>query len=389
MRRLFAALVLAASAAIAQEEPASPATGGAQTRVALVEEPASPATGGAQTRVALVEEPASPATGGARTRVALVDEPTPFWMPPPPPKEKKEQPRKKKPKPPAAEKPVEKAPPPKPQVQKPPPAPQKKPPPTWIEAPPPPAPVVRTPAPTPAPAVVTPLPAPARAPEPTPAPPPVLVTPPPVLATPPPVLATPPPVLATPPPIAAPPISETPAPVIAEQQEPEPESPPSDVRAWSFDLLAGGWAKARSDGSGRAWDLAYGLRASFGLFEDSLEVELQLVRAGGSSGSPFVSTSDIHTLGMARGFWVWGDRFAVLLGGGAGVALSQTQYALVDVVSGNVSSLSATAIKPVIGITAAGRVRVFGGLQARVEVSGLLRDGRLEYMPLFGLGWAL
>ena len=290
-------------------------------------------------------------------------EPTPFWLPPPPTPpppttttEKKEQPKKKKPKPPAQKpKPAERA-----QKPAPPPAPAKKPQaPTWIEAPP--------------PAVVTPAPRPAPAPAPVsrPAPPPVIVAP-------------------APPPIAAPPVAEPPAPVIADQQEPEPvEAPPSDIRAWSFDVLAGGWAKARSDGSGRAWDLAYGVRGSRGLFDDAIEIELQLARAGGSSGSPFVSTTATHTLGMLRGFWVLGDRFALLLGGGAGVALAQTQYTLQDVVSGNVSSLSATAIKPVIGITGAGRVRVFRGLEARVEVSGMLRDGRLEYMPLFGLGWAL
>jgi len=292
-------------------------------------------------------------------------EPTPFWLPPPPTPpppttttEKKEQPKKKKPKPPAQKpKPAERA-----QKPAPPPAPAKKPQaPTWIEAPPP---AVVTPAPRPAPA-------PAPAPVSRPAPPPVVVAP-------------------APPPIAAPPVAEPPAPVIADQQEPEPvEAPPSDIRAWSFDVLAGGWAKARSDGSGRAWDLAYGVRGSRGLFDDAIEIELQLARAGGSSGSPFVSTTATHTLGMLRGFWVLGDRFALLLGGGAGVALAQTQYTLQDVVSGNVSSLSATAIKPVIGITGAGRVRVFRGLEARVEVSGMLRDGRVEYMPLFGLGWAL
>ena len=83
-----------------------------------------------------------------------------------------------------------------------------------------------------------------------------------------------------------------------------------------------------------------------------------------------------------------GDRLALLLGGGAGVILSQTQYTLQDV-SGSPASLQATALRGVIEITAAARVRVLGGLQLRAEVSGMLRDGRLEPLPLFGLGWAL
>jgi hypothetical protein len=39
-------------------------------------------------------------------------------------------------------------------------------------------------------------------------------------------------------------------------------------------------------------------------------------------------------------------------------------------------------------ITAAGRVRIFGGLEARAEVSVVARDGRLDLLPLLGAGWA-
>ena len=86
---------------------------------------------------------------------------------------------------------------------------------------------------------------------------------------------------------------------------------------------------------------------------------------------------------------MFGDQLALLLGGGGGVAFAQTHYTLVDVASGSTSGLDAVALKPVIGITAAGRMRIFRGLQVRVEVSGLVRDGRVELLPLFGLGWSL
>jgi hypothetical protein len=325
------------------------------------------------------------------------EEPTPFWMPPPPPAPAKKAPpeKKKKPRPaPAGPQPAKpqaekKKAPPSPQVAPAAQTPARKPPPeapTWIEATPP-AEVVRKPA-----APVTPAPPPVPQPQPRaapiaapPAPPPLQPQPQPQPAVAPasaPAVITPPPA----PPIASPPIAEPPAPAIAQAEEPEPAA---DVRNWSFDLVAGGWANTRSDGSGRAWNLAYGIRAGYGLFDDQLELEIELARAGGTSGSPFVSTTAIHDLAMLRAFWVWGDRVALLLGGGGGIVLAQTHYSLVDVTSGTPSSLDATAIKPVIGITAAGRVRVFSGLQARFEVSGVMRDGRLEFLPLLGWGWAL
>ncbi len=71
------------------------------------------------------------------------------------------------------------------------------------------------------------------------------------------------------------------------------------------------------------------------------------------------------------------------------MALSQTHYTLIDVISGTTGGLDANALRPVMQFTAAGRVRVFRGLQLRGEVSAMLRDGRIEPMPLLGLGWAL
>src|SRR5262249_26317639 len=155
------------------------------------------------------------------------------------------------------------------------------------------------------------------------------------------------------------------------------------------DALVGGWGASRSDGSGRTWDLAYGLRGGYAPF-DSLEVELQLARSAETAGSPFVNASAARNLIAARLFWVLGDRLALLLGGGGGVVLSQTHYSLLSSTDPGAvpTGLDATAVKGVIEITAAGRARIWRGLEARAEVSTLLRDGRLEFLPLFAVGAA-
>jgi hypothetical protein len=178
-----------------------------------------------------------------------------------------------------------------------------------------------------------------------------------------------------------------PVPVVIEP-EPEPE-PAADLRRWTIDATFGAWGSSRSDGSGRGWDLAYGLRAGYALFQ-SVELDLQLARAGGSAGTPFVNATDMRNLAVARLFWALGDRLSLLLGGGGGIALSQTHYSLLPSTDPGVAAtgLDAIAIKSVIEITAAGRARIFRGLEARAEVSGLLRDGRLELLPLVAVGAA-
>ena len=286
------------------------------------------------------------------TLLAQAD-PTPFWMPPPPPK--KETPPKKKKKP-VQVKPLEipAKPPPPPPVEQP----------TWIEG----TPsgdtsVGHLPQGVPSPEVSRegvpkmPQPEAARIPKPI-----------------------------VPPPAPVPPAE--PAPIVLAEPEPEP-APASELRRWTVDATFGAWGSSRSDGSGRSWDPAYGLRGGYALFE-SVELELQLARAGGTAGSPFVSASAARNLAAARVFWVLGDRLALLLGGGGGVTLSQTHYTLLPSTDpGAVAAgLDANAIKSVIEITAAGRARVFRGLEARAEVSALLRDGRLELLPLVGVGAA-
>ena len=297
-------------------------------------------------------------------------DPTPFWMPPPPPEKKKkeEAPPKKKKKPP----PVQVAPLEIPARPAPKPAPEQ---PTWIEpgdshrgqspgtvsgdtlpkAPPPTAPDSPHPtadavprlSPETVPKVVKPI-----VPPPEPAPQP-----------------------------------QVPAPIVVESPEPEPVA--ADVRRVTVDAIVGAWGASGSDGSGTHWDLAYGLRGGYAILEN-LELELQYARSSENAGSPFVSATAARNLIAARLFYVLGDRFALLLGGGGGVVLTQTHYSLLTSTDpGAVASgLDATAVKGVIEITAAGRARIYRGLEARAEVSTLLRDGRVELLPLLAVGAA-
>ena len=268
---------------------------------------------------------------GARAQ----EEPTPFWMPPPPPSKKA-----------APAKPGKK--------------PAKKVEPTLIE----PAPQAVDPSPRPKPA-------------------PVEVEPAAPLPSAPPGVATP-----------EGPGPEQPAAVGVAEPEPEPQ--PEEARRWSVDASFGAWGKSRSDGVGRDWQLAYGLRLGRALLP-ALELEIELLRAGGSAGSPFVSASATHNLAALRAFWVCGgaggvshDRYALLLGGGGGVALSQTHYTLQPSTDPAViaTGLDANAVKRVIEITAAARARILGGLEARAEVSATVRDGKLGFLPLLGAGAA-
>jgi len=180
------------------------------------------------------------------------------------------------------------------------------------------------------------------------------------------------------------------APVIVAEPEPKFEAAP-DARNFSVDAIFGSWAKSGSDGGSRAWQLAYGARLGYAVVP-SLELELELVRAGATAGSPFVSASTTHNLAALRVFYAHavGDRLALLLGGGGGIAIAQTHYALQPSTDPTTpaTGIDAAAIRPVMQITAAGRVRIFRGLEARAEVSVVARDGRLDLLPLLGAGWA-
>jgi hypothetical protein len=292
------------------------------------------------------------------------EEPTPFWMAPPPPAPKKEKPKEKKPPPKpkdTAPKPKETAPPPPkkkaPQKEEMTPVPWQKP-------------VQPKPAPPPQKHVVTPPPAAEPEPDlPSHKPHPPAST-----------VVTPPPIAPLIPPAAA----------VAAQPEPEEEeaAPRREVKHISIDLVAGWWARSRSDGGGSTWDLTWGLRGGYAFFDGKVEAELLALRTNVTEGSPFLSTTLAHTLLELRGFYVLGDRFALLLGAGAGICIAQTHYAIVDPVAQTSSTLDASAYKAVASVAAAGRARIYGGLEARVEVSLLLRDGRVELIPLGGLGFA-
>ena len=286
------------------------------------------------------------------------DEPTPFWLPPPAVKKKAPaKPVKKPPK----KKPVQLEPlemqrkekPPLVEKRQPQPAPRSMEP-SWID----PAPPAAEPAPPIAPPVA-PTPAPSK-----PAP-------------------------SVPAAVAIPAVPIPEQPTAAVLGEPEPEPPADDLRRWSLGAAFGAWGKPRSDGTGRDWQVAYGLRFGRALFP-ALEVELELLRAGASAGSPFVNATATHNLAALRAFWVLGDKAALLLGGGAGAALAQTHYTLQPSTDPGVTAtgLDANAVKSVIEITAAARLRIFRGLEARAEVSAAARDGKLEILPLLGAGAA-
>ncbi len=328
------------------------------------------------------------------------EEPTPFWMPPPAPTKRATAKPVKKP---VQRKPVQIGPLEIKRKERPPvvekrqaPAPREPPSmePSWID----PAPPAAAPAPRASERLPEPTPkAGERTPEPVPWPkqapveiePSALLPRAPAARAPAPPVATLPPAaveLAPPAAVAMPAPGQPAAAVLA---EPEPEPPVDTLRRWSLGAAFGAWGKSRSDGTGRDWQVAYGLRLGRAIFP-ALELELELLRAGGTAGSPFVNASATHNLAMLRAFWVLGGQAALLLGGGAGAALAQTHYALQPSTDPGVAAtgLDANAVKSVIQITAAVRARIFRGLEARAEVSAAARDGKLELLPLLGAGAA-
>ena len=175
-------------------------------------------------------------------------------------------------------------------------------------------------------------------------------------------------------------------------------TPRSDSSAWrrlTVFAAAGLWAKSHSDAGSRTWDAAYGLSVGWDFWPGLLEAELQVVRAGGSSGSAFANAEVTHNLFALRAFLVLGGpRLSLLLGGGGGLALVQTRYFILDPANLDASgrpqaqTLDATSGAAVWQPAAVLRARMLSGLTLRAEVTALVRGGRLEPMPLFGLGWA-
>ena len=199
---------------------------------------------------------------------------------------------------------------------------------------------------------------------------------------------------APPPPTVVPldePGARGPPPIVVEppssRPRPEDDEPRAADARWSADAALGLWGKSSATGAGSSYDLAYGLRLGYALLP-ALELDFAALRAGGSSGNPFANASATHNLFALRAFWrLPAGRFTLLAGGGAGAVLAQTHYSLHDVGTQG-SGLDATSARLVLQLAAAGRARIYRGLTARAEVSGLLRDGRLEFVPLFGLGAA-
>ena len=170
---------------------------------------------------------------------------------------------------------------------------------------------------------------------------------------------------------------------------PDPEESLPVPERWrrSFWLLAlgGVWQKPRADG--RAFEPSIGLQAGYAL-APWLLVDLTALRAGSTQGSGFASASLVHTLLVARLQVAWSrGAFSWLGGTGFGGALSQTVYSLQDVGQPE-STLPATALRTVLTAGAGLRVRPWRGLELRLEVNALLRDGRLEPWLVGGAGWS-
>ncbi len=193
---------------------------------------------------------------------------------------------------------------------------------------------------------------------------------------------------AAPPPKPATP--EGPAAVVADTPgaEPVPDEPRGPARRFSIDLNFGLWGKSPIEGGGRSYDVAYGLRFGYELLPGRVELELLALRAGRTAGTAFANATTTHNLLALRAFYLLGaGRFTALLGGGAGTALAQTHYTVQDV-GGTPVSLDATSARLVVQVTAGARARVYRGLDLRAEVSAVLRDGKLDVLPLAGAGWA-
>jgi hypothetical protein len=175
-----------------------------------------------------------------------------------------------------------------------------------------------------------------------------------------------------------------------------PASPPRTTRTpvsveqrrrWSVLAFGGMWGKGGADAT-RAWQLAYGLTAGYEILKGALQLDLLAARAGGSAGNLVTSVTTAHNLVALRAFGVLGSaRYAALIGGGAGVALAQTSYSLQEL-GGTARSLSATSGKLAWQVAAGARARPWRGLELRAEVSGMLRDGKIDFLPIFGAGLA-
>ena len=205
-------------------------------------------------------------------------------------------------------------------------------------------------------------------------------------------------------PIAAPLVPESPRPPpssihLQHERAPEareaseaPASPDEYVPVplrWrrSLTLLALGGAWQKPQGTGRSFEPGYGLQVAWA-FGPWLQIDLTALRAGSTKGSGFASTSLTHNLLAARLWATWNlGAFSVMGGAGFGGVLSQTLYSLQDVGQPE-STLPATALKMVVTSGVGARARPWRGLEVRLEVNTLLRDGRIEPVLIAGLGWA-
>ena len=158
-------------------------------------------------------------------------------------------------------------------------------------------------------------------------------------------------------------------------------------RRFTLELLGGVWARSASDGQSRDWQLAYGLDFGVGLFR-WLQLDVRGMRSSGTDGNAYASATTSHLMFDARLFGVvdFGP-VALFAGGGGGLALEQTQLFLQDINS-DPSQLSSSGLEPLGEFGGGVWLRPWAGLTFKLEADGLLRQGNLEPLFLFGIGWA-
>ena len=207
----------------------------------------------------------------------------------------------------------------------------------------------------------------------------------------------PPPATGAPAPAQQPPELVAPVrpPVLVEPAEAPQKAAETPWRRVTISGVGGLWAKTHSDAGSRTWNPAYGIIVGWDFWPGLFEAELQAVRTGGTSGSPFANAAVTHNLFALRVFLVLGGpRVSLLVGGGGGLELVQTRYYILDPANLDASgrpkaqTLEATAGGAAFQPAAVLRASIVRGLTLRAEVTAVARDGRLAPMPLFGLGWA-
>jgi hypothetical protein len=211
---------------------------------------------------------------------------------------------------------------------------------------------------------------------------------PPASLTPPPVQTAPPgaaPQAALPAPAASGPTTAPGASPVSRPDDEDAPVPPRWRRSLTVLALGGLWQTQRGDSM--AFDPAYGLQVGYAIVPWLL-VDVTAMRAGSTQGNGFASATVNHTFFAGRLWLAWNKGFLSLIGGGGfGGTLAQTRYFLQDV-GQPPATIDANALELAAQAGLGARLRPWSGLEIRVEVTSLLREGRFEPLLIGGAGWA-